>query len=279
MKNLTPQFDFDDILIVPKVNTDITSRYKDITLPKILPLFTAPMDTVISLDNINEYINNKINVCLPRTIKYNEFVDFCNKNNINDISNSVYSNVFISLGFADLDKYELNLYQDFHRNAHILIDVANGHMEKIINYCEDIKCHRPDIIIMVGNIANPETYTWYAEHNCVDYIRVGIGNGCFIGNTLIKTNNGYKKISKINVDDLVYTHKNNLQLVKNTKELEYDGDMIKINDNITSTPNHKFCVVNKKYSSIINENNVEIYCEWISASELSKNSEYLLIEM
>ena len=30
---------------------------------------------------------------------------------------------------------------------------------------------------MIGNIANPETYEWYARTGLVDYIRVGIGNG------------------------------------------------------------------------------------------------------
>jgi len=172
MKNLTPQFDFDDILIVPKVNTDITSRYKDITLPKTLPLFTAPMDTVVSLDNINIFKRNRINITLPRTIQYEQFLtrEILNNKTTDD-------DVFVSMGFADLDKYELNSYRDFHRNAHILIEIANGHMQKIVDYCKDIKCHRPDIIIMVGNIANPETYRWYAENDCVDYIRVGIGNG------------------------------------------------------------------------------------------------------
>jgi hypothetical protein len=38
------KFDFDDILIVPDVRSGITSRYKDIELPKVLPLFTAPID-------------------------------------------------------------------------------------------------------------------------------------------------------------------------------------------------------------------------------------------
>jgi GMP reductase len=30
---------------------------------------------------------------------------------------------------------------------------------------------------MAGNIANPKSYWWYAESNCIDYIRIGIGNG------------------------------------------------------------------------------------------------------
>ena len=55
MENIKAKFDFDDILIVPSVNTHVTSRYKDIKLPKKLPLFTAPMDTVVNLDNFNTF--------------------------------------------------------------------------------------------------------------------------------------------------------------------------------------------------------------------------------
>ena len=176
MKNLIPQFDFDDILIVPKVNTDITSRYKDIILPKELPLFTAPMDTVVNLDNMDNFLAGGINVTLPRTITYKQFIDIacfdldCDK---------VYKDVFVSLGFQDIVKFFENNYKfrNFHGGAHILIDVANGHMQKVMDYATEIKRLRPDIKIMVGNIANPEAYWWYAENDCVDYIRVGIGNG------------------------------------------------------------------------------------------------------
>jgi len=172
MKDLKIKFDFDDILIVPEPTTSITSRYKDITLPDKLPLFTAPMDTVVNLDNMYNFLDKKINVTLPRTIKYSEFYEYTKTH-----KQYSYSDIFISLGFDDLDKLELNSYRDLYPNTHILIDIANGHMQKIVEYCLDIKCHRPDIIIMVGNIANPETYYWYAKNNCVDMIRVSIGCG------------------------------------------------------------------------------------------------------
>jgi len=159
------KFDFDDILIVPAVNSKISSRYKDITLPDMLPLFTAPMDTVVNLYNVDEFLLNRIKVTLPRTIKNNMYVsDFL-------------PGVFISLGFEDIDKHLDDKLRELGNYAHILIDVADGHMLKIVDYCKRIKELRPDITIMVGNIANPETYRWYAENDCVDYIRVGIGNG------------------------------------------------------------------------------------------------------
>jgi len=174
MKNLTPQFDFDDILIVPSKKTHVTSRYEDISLDTMLPLFTAPMDTVVDLRNMDTFLSKGINVTLPRTITYKQFIDDacfdldCNKE---------YQGVFVSLGFQDMDYHYKNNFKNFHSNARILIDVANGHMQKVMDYAIELKRLRPDVKIMVGNIANPETYRWYADAKCVDYIRVGIGNG------------------------------------------------------------------------------------------------------
>jgi len=173
MKNLEPQFDFDDVLIVPQVKTHINSRYKGIDLSPIppylqrYPLFTAPMDTVVNESNYRKFIDVGINVTLPRTIKYKDFFD----------NKTPPHGVFISMGFEDLDFELKTSLRNIRENTHILIDVANGHMQKLFDYCREIKRLRPDIILMIGNIANPETYMWYAVNVSVDYIRVGIGNG------------------------------------------------------------------------------------------------------
>jgi len=165
MKDLKPKFDFDDILTVPKVKTHINSRYQNIKLKHPLPLFTAPMDTVVDNKNYLTFLSAGINVTLPRTVKYTEIP-------LNDASN-----VFVSMGFEDLDHEHKTTFRHIPKNSRILIDVANGHMQKIFDYCQDIKRWRPDIVLMVGNIGNPETYKFYAKGECVDYIRVGIGNG------------------------------------------------------------------------------------------------------
>ena len=172
MKDLEKKFDFDNICVVPTINTHITSRYKDIILPKELPLFTAPMDTVVNLDNMDTFLDNRIRVTLPRTINYENFEYKTRYKNAWE-----YSKVFISVGFKELDFYYKSNFKVFHEGQHILMDVANGHMQKIVDYAKEIKRLRPDITLMVGNIANPKTYTWYAENKCVDYIRIGIGNG------------------------------------------------------------------------------------------------------
>lgn len=169
MINHSALLDFDDILIVPKTKTSIESRYSGISLPSKLPLFTAPMDTVVDLNNMEVFEKNKINVVLPRTINYTQY--------INHRAFKTTSNVFISMGFDDLNSFEEKEFNILPNNPYILIDVANGHMEKIVKYAKTIKKQKPNAIIMVGNIANPETYKWYFESNCVDYIRLGIGNG------------------------------------------------------------------------------------------------------
>lgn len=164
MKDLKPQFDFDDILIVPRTKTHISSRYKDIILPKQLPLFTAPMDTIVDIENMHNFIENGISVTLPRTIKKDKYY-------------LVPKDVFVSMGFKDIDVELITSLRNLPQYLSIVIDVANGHMQKIFDYCREIKRLRPDITLMVGNIGNPATYLMYAKGNCVDYVRVGIGNG------------------------------------------------------------------------------------------------------
>jgi len=184
MKNLKPQFDFNDILFVPKVKTHITSRYGDIDLPQRLPLFTAPMDTVVDLENIWYFMNMGVNVTLPRTVKREDYVD-------------VPPGVFVSMGFDDINLELKTSLRNLPDNLHVVIDIANGHMQKVFDYCREIKRLRPDIILMIGNIANPQTYLWYAKNDCVDYIRVGIGNGgsCI---TTKQSGVGYPMASLIN---------------------------------------------------------------------------------
>ena len=62
------KFDFDDILLIPEIISKINSR-KEInpyTKTKMLPIMTAPMDTVIDISNFTEFHKNKIYSILPR---------------------------------------------------------------------------------------------------------------------------------------------------------------------------------------------------------------------
>ena len=162
--NLT-KFDWNDISIVPKILSDISSR-KEINpfQDGKLPLFTAPMDKVIDDTNLVDFIDNNINACLPRHIKYE---------NLQRIHTNC-DNFFYSYS---LDEIVLMIHDDKRFPKKVLIDVANGHMLRLFEVSKILKEKYGDKIeLMVGNIANPETYRKYCEIG-VDYIRVGIGGG------------------------------------------------------------------------------------------------------
>lgn len=152
------KLDFNDILITPATQTSIKSRdqidvyYQDGSLP----LITAPMDTVISSENENYFTENRIIPCLPRGEKGS------------DLAISSYSlNEIIKL----YNSKSLESHQGY------LIDIANGHIDELKSITKKIKgTYGDDIWLMVGNVANPETYRNLSNAGA-DAIRVGIGNG------------------------------------------------------------------------------------------------------
>ena len=152
------KFDFNDILIIPSIQTSISSRENiDIYYPDgNLPIITAPMDTVISGQNEHFFVSNNILSCLPRgeKTKYNGIESY----SLHDITKMFNS--------GEIKKY-----------SKYLIDIANGHINDLESITRSIKNkYGDDIYLMVGNVAHPKTYRVLSEAGA-DSIRVGIGNG------------------------------------------------------------------------------------------------------
>lgn len=187
-------YDFDDLLIQPATITSIRSRsqvepyYMEFLEQGVwdrkLPLMTAPMDTVIDSKNSHYFKDLGITTVFPR-IK-------------NPNTNHVSYDGFLSYSLNDFDRIFLDNTIDIPDGYQVfaLIDVANGHMGDLKKSAKTAKTkYGGDLVLMVGNVANPSTFYDYALIG-VDYVRVGIGNGggCL---TTVQTGVGYPMASLI----------------------------------------------------------------------------------
>lgn len=153
------KLDFNDILIKPKPIATIQSRSEIEILDSNgrLPLFTAPMDTVVAESNLELFNQAKINVCLPR----GEMGD---------------RHSFVSYSLSQFKEEFFDSTVACSRVTNVLIDTANGHIDEIVKVTKRFKELYPSIMLMVGNIANAESYAILSNAGA-DFIRVGIGNG------------------------------------------------------------------------------------------------------
>ena len=177
------KFDLNDIALTPAIISYIKSR-KDINIYDengMLKLFTAPMFDVVNSHNIPIYTNNKIYSIIPRESKYD----------INSISTDKF--VFKAYGLEDIkfvfiENKEIQsalLNADETLKFYVLIDIANGHMQYLLDIIKELKdIYNDKIVLMAGNIANPETYRVYCDYK-VDYVRASIGSG----NVCLSTSN------------------------------------------------------------------------------------------
>lgn len=165
---------FNDICLIPATISDIEHRSEcnpyineDLGLPmplrlECLPLFTAPMTSVIDENNWEIFKENKINTIIPRSVDWETRLDLSDK-------------TFIAVSLSEFE----DLIEFYHpiRTIYICVDIANGHMKKLLDLCKSAKEKFGNYIsIMAGNIANPDTYYEYAKAG-IDYIRCSIGSG------------------------------------------------------------------------------------------------------
>ena len=159
--NIDMQYSLNEICLLPSATpTDITSRKQVNPFDENgnLPIFVAPMTSVLNESNYKIFADKGVIPILPR-----------NCTETRDIAEVWHS--------YSLQEFEsiIDSSKDYN-GYHILIDVANGHMRKIYDLVKKAKEKWPNIVITIGNIANPAIY-----YNCcdagVDYVRVGIGGG------------------------------------------------------------------------------------------------------
>ena len=176
MLNKEVKYGLKDIAIVPAAISNINSRSKcnPYDSSGFLPLFTAPMSSVVDLNNYKLFIENKIAPIIPRNIDLETRKEMC-------------SETWCAFSMKEFyDEFE-NTLEPILINKYVLIDIANGGMKILhdsIRFAKEI--HGDKLIIMAGNVANPETYIVLCEAG-VNYCRIGVGNG---GGCLTSSNLG-----------------------------------------------------------------------------------------
>lgn len=162
-----------DISIIPQISTSIESRSEcdpfkyniEGTLPDFLPIIAAPMSCVYSDGKTyKDFWENRINCIIPRTVDIKDRLE-------------LMETVFCAFSLSEAsDILELTVPSKSTK-YYVLIDMANGHMEKQINLGKKLKKKfGGSIVLMGGNIANPKTYLLY-EKAGFDFCRVSVGCG------------------------------------------------------------------------------------------------------
>ena len=170
MLNKEILYSLDDVAIIPADTSDVDHRsncnpYKYFGDGKYLPIFTAPMFNVVNKDTLDLYEKNNIIPILPR-VKEEEI--------------SILERVKLSKRYwcaFGLDEFITNFAIGKTTGIHyVLVDIANGNMNKLIRGIKTAKAENPELVIMAGNVANPKTYVALAYAGA-DYVRVSVGSG------------------------------------------------------------------------------------------------------
>ncbi len=163
------KYSYNDISLRPAVLTDIKHREEcNVYLPdKKLPIFTAPMSSVIRYWNYKCFDEAGIIPILPRSeyiVRRRQWL---------------MEGKWVALSLKEFKNYFLSTEERLDKQGkyRVLIDIANGHMRDLYESIKTVKKnYGGNLTIMAGNVANPETYRTCWEAG-VDYVRLSIGTG------------------------------------------------------------------------------------------------------
>jgi GMP reductase len=190
------KLDFSDVLIRPKRST-IESR-SDVNLerefkfphsPQIwkgIPIIASNMDTVGTIPMYKSLKEKNMLTCFHKFMKINEYPE-------NDRNNYA-----ISIGIRTVDFLKLSeIYKYTPEKCNIVcIDIANGYIQKLVEFCQKVRKLIPHCILIAGNVVTREMVEELIINGKVDIVKVGIGSGS-VCTTRLQTGVGMPQFSCI----------------------------------------------------------------------------------
>lgn len=144
--------------------------YTTIANKTVFPIIVSPMASVTDENNWKTWLDAGFMSVVPRTVDFTKRMELCHTVFVS-VSLDEAESLLLLEDFANAMNYEDTYF------SYICIDIAHGTMNRLYQICRDLKkMFGNQIVIMTGNIANPDAYPFYAQAG-IDYIRLSVGSG------------------------------------------------------------------------------------------------------
>lgn len=195
---MEPQLDFKDVLIQPqrsnvlsRAQVNLQNKYTFLNSKTSwtgIPICAANMDTTGTFEVYNVLSRNNLLTAMNKFYSYDDYI--ANKH-------LLYNTLFmVSVGISEDDFAKLVLIMNKLDCKWICIDVANGYMSSLLEFCKKVRARFPDKIIVAGNVCTKERVEELLLYGGVDIVKIGIGPGSAC-TTRIKTGVGVPQFSAI----------------------------------------------------------------------------------
>jgi len=197
------KLDFTDVLFRPKRST-LSSR-SEVCVERTfhfkhsgrswtgVPVISSNMDTVSCVEMYKAFSKEKMITCFHKYINIEDVIQACKEG----FSSEYF---MLSTGITDRDFNNLENQVNF-LNGHnidvafICIDVANGYMFKLQEFCKRMRERFPNVTLVAGNVVTREIVEELIISG-VDVVKVGIGSGA-VCTTRLQTGVGMPQFSAV----------------------------------------------------------------------------------
>ena len=196
-----PQLDFSSVLIRPKRSTLVSRSQIDLmrtikmkcgTSWTGVPIIAANMDTTGTFEVYETLAKHGCITALHKFYTEKDFTEYKNTE-----GKTLDPNLFmVSTGITNDDYDRLESILEVIDCKWICVDIANGYIPRLTEFCRNLRDLYPDKIIVAGNVATREMVEELIINGKVDVVKIGIGPGSAC-TTRLKTGVGVPQLSAI----------------------------------------------------------------------------------